>query len=221
MSRRLSARTPVFAMYAEHPHDGRAIRELINGLRPEVNALTRMQILRRPPTLVKSLQEAKRRTRASKVIATLRAVNRTDGLAGVLFHEDADSLEPAHNDVEATYRATYAAAPCEIVVAAPAWELETWWFLFPDAVAAVCAAWVAPRKFSGKDVGRVRQSKEELARCVRPGGRRPGSFREYREEDGERIARNAVRMGLLDKPDASSASWKRFVDQIVTFRLPR
>lgn len=202
------------AFYGEHPHDAQAIRELTTGIRPEISSQHSLRILKSPPTLVKDLQVAKRRTRASKVVATLRAVAAKDGLRAVVFHEDADRPEPAHTEIERTYREAYAAAPCEIVIAAPAWEIETWWFLFPHAVRAICSQWESPDKYSGRSVGTIRNAKEELSRAVRPAKRRPGSFREYREEDGEQIARNVVSMGLVTSPSAKSDSFDRFVEQV-------
>lgn len=202
------------AFYGEHVHDAQAIRELTSGLNPEIASRHSLRILKSPPTLVKDLQAAKRRTRASKVVATLRAIAAKDGLQAAVFHEDADRPEPAHDDVEKIVREAYSAAPCQIIVAAPAWELESWWFLFPVAVSAVCGQWKVPDKYVGRSVGSIRNAKEELTRAVRPARRRPGSFREYREEDGERIARNIVSLGLVRNPMGRSASFERFVEQV-------
>lgn len=214
MNRTTGVRRSVVAFYGEHPHDAQAIRELTAGIRPEISSGHTLRILKSPPTLVKDLQVAKRRTRASKVVATLRAVAAKDGLRAVVFHEDADRPEPAHIEVEKTYREAYSAVPCEMVVAVPAWEMETWWFLFPSAVSAICSQWESPDKYSGRSVGTIRNAKEELGRAVRPAKRKPGSFREYREEDGERIAKNVVSMGLVAIPSAKSSSFDRFVEQV-------
>jgi hypothetical protein len=186
----------------------------MSGLNPRIPASHNLRILKSPPTLVKDLQVAKRRTRASKVIATLRAVEAKDGLRAVVFQEDADQVEPAHAKVEQTIRETYSGAPCDLIAAVPAWELETWWFLFPAAVSAVCTQWDPPSKYTGRNVGNIRNAKEELAKSVRPAKRKPSSFREYREEDAIQIAQNVVEMGLLNNPSGTSTSWDRFVEQV-------
>jgi len=86
--------------------------------------------------------------------------------------------------------------------------------MFPDAVVAVCNSWNAPDKYIGRNVGLIRDAKEELARSVRSQSRGRSKEREYREEDCEQIARAIVDLGLIREPRAHSASWASFVSQV-------
>lgn len=198
--------------FGEDQHDSHAVRELFLGLRPDIDR-GRTKLLRKPLTLVKGVHDAKARPRAAKVIATLRARHVTTPLLAAVFHEDADAVEPAHEDLARAISSSFAAAPCRIVTAVPAWEIEAWWFLFPRAVAAVSAQWRSPDQFVGRQVGLIPHAKEQLRRSVQPssGGR---SARDYKEEDSVTIAKNAVRMSLLSDPAGQSASWNSFVAQV-------
>lgn len=102
-----------------------------------------------------------------------------------------------------------------MVAAVPAWELESWWFLFPPAVGSLHDSWRDPDQYVGKDVGRIQNSKERLVACVRPSSlRRNARFTSYTEGDSERIAIRIVELGLARKPAAKSESWESFVSQV-------
>lgn len=206
-------REPLVVFYGEHPHDAAAVKILFQGLRPDL-APNRTRVLKAPPSLVKGVEAAKRRTRASRVLATLRALKVSEGLRAAVFHEDADDVEPGHERLETNIKRTYASAPCEVVAAVSAWEIEAWWLMFPDAVGAVCTSWNVPDKYVGRSVGLIRNAKEELARCVRTQSIKRGKAREYHEKDCELIARAIVELGLVRKPRAHSASWASFVLQV-------
>jgi hypothetical protein len=91
----------------------------------------------------------------------------------------------------------------------PAWELEAWWFLWPDAVVAVQTTWRKPDDFVGRRVGLIENAKEELARRVVP--RTKGvRVRGYVEADSVRIARKVKELGLAHAPRGDSASYDRF-----------
>jgi hypothetical protein len=78
----------------------------------------------------------------------------------------------------------------------PAWEIEAWWLVFPDAVVAVVDGWREPKDWLGKDVGKLENAKEALAKSVRPtGGRRKP--RDYHEADSIEIANIVVKLNLL------------------------
>jgi hypothetical protein len=92
--------------------------------------------------------------------------------------------------------------------------METWWFLFPDAVQAVRPTWRRPDQFAGRDAGKIRNSKEELKKAVTPAGARP-SFQTYTEADSVAIAEKIVALGHLTAPwFARSASWETFLDKV-------
>ncbi len=164
--------------------------------------------------LVRNVPPQRLPSQASKAGALLRAVNVQTPIRAVLMHEDADEVEPAHKTLITKIESSYRSLPWPVLAVVPAWELETWWFLFPDAVAAVRPTWRRPDQFAGRDVGRIRNAKEELKKAVTPQGARP-SFQTYTEADSVAIAEKIVALGQLTPPwFARSASWAAFLDRI-------
>ncbi|EYF02467.1 hypothetical protein [Chondromyces apiculatus] len=90
--------------------------------------------------------------------------------------------------------------------------MEAWWFLWPDAVKAANQSWRKPDDYLGKNVGMIRDAKEELKRRVVPRGAKPGrgGFRGYTDADAPRIAAEVSRLGIADKPGGQSGSYDRF-----------
>lgn len=213
MTKTAGSRLGLVVFFGEDEHDRQAVRELFLGLRPDVHR-GQTKPLRKPLTLVKNIEAARIRPRAAKVVATLRALRQTGPLHAAVFHEDADAVEPAHEDLARSITSAYRAAPCRVVAAVPAWEIEAWWLLFPTAVAAVSQQWRPPDQFAGKQVGLIPDAKERLKRSVRPPGSSWQQTREYKEEDSVVIAEKIVSMGLLRNPVAYSASWDSFVAQV-------
>jgi hypothetical protein len=100
----------------------------------------------------------------------------------------------------------------------PAWELEAWWFMWPDAVQAVRPkSWRAPDDHLGKRVGLIKDAKEELRRKVVPKDLKPEkrkSFPHYQESDSPAIARQVREKKLARKPGAKSDSYSRFMSSV-------
>lgn len=95
--------------------------------------------------------------------------------------------------------------------------MEAWWYLWPDAVAAVHSGWrrLARR---GQRVGLIRNVKEQLCADLRP--TRQGKLpRDYRESDASKIAAEVRKRGLIDSLAAVSASFMRFHDSFRQMRL--
>ncbi|AUX19808.1 uncharacterized protein SOCEGT47_002610 [Sorangium cellulosum] len=69
-----------------------------------------------------------------------------------------------------------------------------------------------PIDYVGKNVGRIRNAKEELKRRVVPSDVKSGQrgFRGYRESDAPRIAAEVSKLGLANAPQASSGSYDHF-----------
>jgi hypothetical protein len=108
-----------------------------------------------------------------------------------------------------------AAKPCTGEGRSPAWELEAWWFLWPDAVGSLHQTWQAPTAYVGREVGLVRNAKEELQRQLLPASsgerRRKHS---YRESDAPLVARKIRELGIADEPRGVSRSYQRFQDSV-------
>ncbi|XXY20794.1 hypothetical protein WME88_14300 [Sorangium sp. So ce216] len=120
----------------------------------------------------------------------------------VFAHEDCDDVEPAHEKVAEEIESALRAAGCDAHAVAPAWEMEAWWFLWPDAVKAANPSWRSPNDYVGRNVGIIRNAKEELKRRVVPSDVKSGQrgFRGYRESDAPRIAAEVSKLGLANAP---------------------
>lgn len=204
------------ALFAEDPTDYLAIEQLIVALCP--SAAGRVVKRRRPLLLAKGAQAAALQKRAAQLAATVRQIEISDGPVTCVFvHEDADAVTPADARRSAEMRAAAHAADVEICPVVPAWELEAWWFLFPDAVAAAFPSWkkLTPRA----TVDRITDAKEKFRDATTDRRTR----RRYREADGQAIAGKVRALGLARAPMGTCASYTRFVDCVDECcpRLPR
>ena len=201
-------------VFGEDPHDCAAVRILVEGLRPDLAGRVSVQQRRAPMTLVRGLDAARARSLARKVVMTARAeeAKRATRVRACVLHKDTDAVEPSSAALADEIRHAYAGCPGLVVPAVAAWEVEAWWYLFPDAVATTRATWRAPTQHVGRDTGLVVSPKESLKRDVRPaGGRRTAAFVTYAEADSEAIARAIVDGGHLRRPRGTSTSWEAFV----------
>jgi hypothetical protein len=101
------------------------------------------------------------------------------------------------------------------IAAVPAWEMETWWMLFPEALSRVRACW---RKvdYTKRKVGLIENSKEVLQKDLRPKQKNGRKCPDYAESNSERIAEEIALQGLARLPGrvARSASLQAFQDQL-------
>ena len=78
-----------------------------------------------------------------------------------------------------------------------------------------CVLMHEPVKYTGRDLGRIGNAKEQLRRAVRPRETRKRHVRDYEESDSPLIAEHVVRLGLLKPPWAArSDSWLVFVEAV-------
>lgn len=198
-------------VFGEDINDGRSIKALVEALRPGAPAPS---VRRNPPVYMKGAEPSTIRRNASQIAKVVVAEAVKGPVRAVFVHQDCDAVEPAHLALAKTIEDALAAEGIEGCCAVtPAWETEAWWFLWPDAVAAVKAKWEKPDAYLGKDVGRVRDAKEKLKAAVRPAGlkkKERASFPDYVESDSPKIAEQVKAMGLIDQPGAKSASFDVF-----------
>jgi hypothetical protein len=189
-------RRPLVLVFGESEHDRRAIKLLVEGLRPDLTGAVEER--RQPLVLIKNSLPQKARSNAEKISSLARIAGKTRDVVAVLAHEDCDAVEPEHvraaNKLE---RALQSAGCPNPIAVTPAWEMETWWLVFPEAVGKVVEGWRDPSDWLGKDVGRVEHAKEKLASAVQPRPPRRSTPRAYEERDSIEIARNIVTDGLL------------------------
>lgn len=211
-SRKGQSATPQILVYGEDASDQQAIVTLVRALRPDLQV--KFEQPKKPLTLTRGLRPETAKSRNSKIVAAVKAANVRAPVLAVLMHEDADAVEPAHVALCASKEAAIASAPGQAVAVVPAWEIEAWWLLFPKAVSSLHTAWKTPTKYVGRNVGLIRNAKEELTRALRPSGRPSTRTPDYSEQDSPKIANLIVTKGHLASPQGKSASWDLFVQKI-------
>ena len=210
-------RTPRVLVFGEDPNDTEAIKELFRALRPKAPS---PKTLRAPLVLVKGRDADGVRSNAEDAA---RAVTRAAGVRYdvelVIAHEDCDAVEPAHLPLAARIEASWGEAlGVPVIGVAPAWETEAWFYLWPDAVAAVNGSWrPLPRK--ARNVGKIQNAKEELRRNLRPGGKARAD--DYQESDAPRIAAKVRERGEVNRPveNVTSDSFAEFKKKVLAAKL--
>lgn len=137
-------RRSVVLVFGEDEHDRRAIRHLAEGLRSDLAG--RVETRRQPLVLIKGVAPAKARSSAQKVAGVASQESAARDVVAVLAHQDCDALEPAHVVAAKRIEDELASAGCpgRAIGVTPAWEIEAWWMIFPDAVGRVVAGWRKP-----------------------------------------------------------------------------
>jgi hypothetical protein len=193
-------------VFGESEHDRVAIRHLTEGFRPDFAG--RVETRRAPLVLIKNANPQKARSNAEDIAKLVKQENAARDVVAVLAHTDCDDFEPAHVSAATKIEKTLTSAGCPgtPVGVTPAWEIEAWWLVFPDAVAALVEGWREPKDWIGKDVGKVENAKEQLTKALRPTrekrkAREKRKIRDYHEADSIEIARNVVNMKLLPSFD--------------------
>lgn len=99
-----------------------------------------------------------------------------------MVHQDRDAVEPAHialgTQIERELTAAGVPLACAVT---PAWEFESWWYLWPDAIASVNARWRRLNR-TGQEVAFV-DAKEALRDELRPRAKDKPTA-DYSESDG-------------------------------------
>lgn len=199
-------------VFAESQNDSQSIQALVSGLaKPLASSI---KVRRKPLVLIKGREKAEA-ARAAMDIAQVVAADRVDyDVRGIFAHQDCDALEPAHRAASKqieSHLAEQGASPAFAVT--PAWEIEAWWFLFPEAVVRAFPSWRRPDDYLGRDVGLVEQAKEKFSRAVRPPGAKP-TFRGYQESDSVAIAKKIGELDSARKPEGISDSYRCFVRRV-------
>lgn len=200
----------VVVIFGESDNDRKAIASLVRALCPSA----RTKIMRTPLVLIKNASPADAPSRADRVAAAAQAVHSRENVRCVLAHEDADTTEPGHVPVAERIERTLSQAgtPGKVHAVVPAWEIEAWWFMWPEIVAGCYERWAEPKVSTPP--GGIQNAKERLTHAVRPtqlSTAQRKRFPDYRESDSIKIA-DAIRSeGKADRPALGlSQSYDRF-----------
>jgi hypothetical protein len=207
---------PLVLVFGEDENDRKSIRELIEALRPDL--VGKVQERRHPLVLIKNARPEDVPERAQRIADAVDIDRALHDVVCVFAHEDCDDVEPKHEAACAKIEAALAKAGCPAHAVVPAWELEAWWFMWPEAVQAVRPkSWRAPDDYLGKKVGLIKDAKEELGKKVVPKDLKPEkrkNFPHYQESDSPEIARHVREKKLARNPGAKSDSYARFLSSV-------
>jgi hypothetical protein len=203
-------------VFGEDENDTKALRELIEALRTEIKG--RVVTLREPLVLIKNAKPEDVPDRARRIAHAVDIQRAAHDVTCVFAHEDEDNIEPGHEATCTKIEEALKKEGCLAHAVVPAWEMEAWWFMWPEQVHGVRPkSWRVPDDYLGKEVGKIRNAKEELQRRVRPKDLKPEkrkTFPDYAESDAPSIARRIREEGMARKPLAKSASYTRFVQSV-------
>lgn len=212
-NRQARPKAPRVLVFGEDANDTEAIKELFRALRPTAPV---PKTVRGPLVLVKDREPA---GIAQNAEDAGRAVARAAGVRYdvklVIAHQDCDKVEPAHlplaREIEAAWGGVLDAP---VIGVAPAWETEAWFYLWPDAVAAVNNSWKALSR-QPRNAGMIQDAKEQLRRDLRPGG--GARVDDYSESDAPRIAAKIRERGEVNTPAAgvTSGSFDEFKRKVL------
>jgi hypothetical protein len=197
---------PVVVLAGEDANDRRCLRIVLEALCPqmagrlvEINDTVRLRDA--------SAKNLAARAGMLRQKAKARAAREDAELACVFVHEDFDRVDgdeylTTHGRVQAALAAELGSAHYVLSV----WEMESWLFLFPDALLSRASAWRIPAQFRNKDTGLISDPKAVLKRQV------SSPARKYRESDAPEVFTEAVLRDILNKPRGTSRSWTQLRD---------
>lgn len=208
-----SRRSKTVVIFGESENDTFALREFFRALRPDFEGAIRP--LKDPPILIKDARPDNLPDRASVMASIIEAENLTADVVGVLAHEDCDNVEPAHVALSEKIERLLWTQGISADAVTPAWEMEAWLFLWPDAVKTYKPKWRKPDKYNGSNVGMLSDAKEKFIRAVRPVGSAKSGVRDYSETDAPMIAAKVRELGIINSLSARSQSYERFRDAVL------
>jgi hypothetical protein len=203
----------VVLVFGEDANDTAAMKELVLALRPE---RVRVEQRRTPLILVKGKDKARDRKNLAEIAAVVRAERRRGRRCAVVAHRDCDDIEPAHERIAAAVEQGLRDEGIDqAVAAAAAWEIEAWWFLWPDAALAVNSKWRRPEP-PRRDVGRIENAKETFRQALRPKTKDARPPRDYVGSDSPKIAAKVRELGIVQRRAANvvSQSFDRFAERV-------
>jgi len=211
-------RRSAVVIFGESENDRDTISELFRALRPDYAGTVKP--LRQPLLLIKDASPANLPNRASILAAAVRSEEVTSKVVCVLAHEDCDAVEPAHIALSDKIESVFERNGIRARAATPAWEMETWLFLWPEASKQYRPRWRKPDNNNGTNVGLLTNAKEKFKQAVRPSRTADRArVRDYSPTDSPMIAAKVRDLGIIDSLSATSNSYERFRDAVQSCNL--
>lgn len=193
---------PKILIFGENLHDSRSIEHLLLAANNKLER--RVKALPRPVSLTRDAGTPAVRDWVKELRRTVLAFEGAgNDVAAVLIHRDADG--PDKNGRQEILLAEQIRSISKTWPVVPVQSIEAWWFLFPDAVEAVCpVAWRRKLPRRVRNVEGIDGPKYELQRVTSRGG-----SRSYQEADSIDIAASIRKLGAATML-GHSASFVRF-----------
>jgi hypothetical protein len=206
-------RAAIALIFGENKHDTDSVKELLVALHPELEG--RLQSRREPTKELKHTPPEEFPAKVKTVLALADVEEVKASVRCLVVHEDCDEVENAHIQLTAQVEAAYTTADRPAFAATPAWEIEAWWFMWPEC-AKIKPSWRQPDDHVNKNVGKISHAKQAFERAVTPKNLRTyerSAFRGYIEADSPRIARRVREREEVGSPQAQSQSFTLFVQR--------
>lgn len=200
-------------IFGEDYNDCAALSHLVKALLP-ANMKPNVRPMRRPIILSREAEQRKRAAMSHEIASFAHGFEKAGKKVTVVTHRDCDAVEPAHIEQAKQLKADLNAAGVKSVVAAtPAWEIESWWMLFPKALRDTRPSWKNV-DYGKAHVGAIVNAKERLTRDLRPNGH--SKCPDFKESDGiliaQKIAKDASHIASIS---ARSDSFSAFKSELV------
>jgi hypothetical protein len=205
-------------VFGEDTNDTRSIAKLAKVLAPKIGSYE-VSPRRDPVVHLRAADLPKTRRKTSETIARVVAAESIRRkVVAVIAHQDADAVEPAHVSIaDVIEQELKSAGVPQPIAAVPAWELEAWLMLFPEAIRKTRGCWKR-LDLKGRNTGTIGGAKEELRRLLRPTGQ--GRCPDYVESDSIKITENIE--GLEGEKKAvlrRSSSFERFDTSLQNLKI--
>jgi hypothetical protein len=209
--RRLPRRPKVCLFFAESRNDSGALVHLVQALRRDVPDC---RIVNEPLILSAEAAREKKLELSSRIKSVVDALSIRAEVVGVIVHRDCDQVEPAHLvNAEELERLLAADGIPQPIAATPAYEIETWWFLWPQIASSIRNCWrELPSR--NRNHGLVENAKEKLRTELRPTGR-THRCPDYAESDSVAIAKQVRDGGSVNTVVGSSESFSCFRHKVL------
>lgn len=214
-----SSKSKIILVFGESENDRSAIKSLVEAIRPN---LPKIETRRSPIVLRSDAHQKKRMNMCEDIVNQVRVANIVSNVVCVIAHRDCDAIEPAHeNERDKLLKDMNDKGLPNPIAATPAYEIESWWYLWPAAVSKTRTCW-KKIEFRGS-AGKIVSAKEALRRDLRPQGN-SRNCPDYEESDSLTIAENVKNLGIVRSPINNTASIKSesfssFVSQIDTLKV--
>lgn len=209
-----SKKANIILVFGESENDREAIKNLIKAINPKIDIV---KCIRKPPILQSKaeINYQKRIDNAERIKSLVKAESIKSRVIAVVAHEDCDQVEPAHTPkVKLVEKGLKNVGVPNPIAACPAFEIEAWWLLWPEAIRKVRSCW---RKIPKKPnhVGKIENAKEYLQRELRPKTGNRTSCPEFKESDGIAISKIVLTEKMIDTRDGKSDSFDYFESRIL------